>query len=164
MNDVRHRWTRACRSPVALMPTAVHCKSVTSNKITSAFVTQKKTTVWTARMVCDRQWNEGKRFLLHRFPFLVVPNPCVTESDQFFPFAYSQRAYIQCDGELLFIQPCGPLLYWNQEEKICDRKRPSNVKSKTTTPKPKAKASVPYEIVDDDSNEEGISTTTEQPT
>jgi len=45
-------------------------------------------------------------------------------SEQFFPFAYSQHAYLQCDGEVVYFQPCGPVLYWNQEEKVCDRKRP----------------------------------------
>ncbi|CAF0737184.1 unnamed protein product [Adineta ricciae] len=57
----------------------------------------------------------------------AVPNPCLTTTEQFYPFAFSQRAYIQCDGELIYFQPCGPLLYWNQEEKICDRKRPAKI-------------------------------------
>ena len=56
-----------------------------------------------------------------------MPNPCLTTTEQFYPFAFSQRAYIQCDGELIYFQPCGPLLYWNQEEKICDRKRPAKI-------------------------------------
>lgn len=45
-------------------------------------------------------------------------------TEQFFPFAYSQHAYLQCDGEIVYFQPCGPVLYWNQEEKVCDRKKP----------------------------------------
>jgi hypothetical protein len=28
---------------------------------------------------------------------------------------------------LIYFQPCGPLLYWHQEEKICDRKRPAKI-------------------------------------
>lgn len=55
---------------------------------------------------------------------LAVPNPCLTINEQFFPYAFSQHAYIQCNGELIYFQPCGPILYWNQEEKNCDRKRP----------------------------------------
>jgi hypothetical protein len=58
---------------------------------------------------------------------IVVPNPCLTTSEQFFQYAFSQHAYIQCDGDLIYFQPCGPLLYWNQEEKICDRKRPPKI-------------------------------------
>ncbi|UJR27069.1 hypothetical protein I4U23_008371 [Adineta vaga] len=57
----------------------------------------------------------------------AVPNPCLTTTEQFYPFAFSQHAYIQCDGELIYFQPCGPLLYWSQEEKICDRKRPAKI-------------------------------------
>jgi hypothetical protein len=59
--------------------------------------------------------------------FLVVPNPCLTSGEQFFQYAFSQRSYIQCDGELIYFQPCGPLLFWNQEQKICDRKRPPKI-------------------------------------
>jgi hypothetical protein len=47
----------------------------------------------------------------------------LTTSEQFFPYAFSQHAYIQCDGDLIYFQPCSSLLYWNQEEKFCDRKR-----------------------------------------
>jgi len=61
------------------------------------------------------------------FVQIVVPNPCLTTSEQFFQYAFSQHAYIQCDGDLIYFQPCGPLLYWNQEGKICDRKRPPKI-------------------------------------
>lgn len=57
----------------------------------------------------------------------AVPNPCLTTTEQFFPYAFSQHAYIQCDGELIYFQPCGPVLYWHQEGKICDRKRPAKI-------------------------------------
>jgi hypothetical protein len=57
------------------------------------------------------------------FLFLVVPNPCLTSNEQFFPYAFSDRAYVQCNGDLIYFQPCGPSLYWNQVDKLCDRKR-----------------------------------------
>ncbi|CAF2866376.1 unnamed protein product [Rotaria sp. Silwood2] len=57
----------------------------------------------------------------------VVPNPCLTSNEQFFPYTFSQRAYIQCDGDIIHFQPCSSLLFWNQEEKICDRKRSTKV-------------------------------------
>ena len=59
-----------------------------------------------------------------------MPNPCLAESEQFFPFAFSQRLYIQCDGESLFFQPCAQSLYWNQEDKLCDRRRPGSMSRK----------------------------------
>jgi hypothetical protein len=43
---------------------------------------------------------------------------------QFHPFAFSRRAYINCDDEIIFFQPCNAKLYWNQEEKRCDRALP----------------------------------------
>ncbi len=43
---------------------------------------------------------------------------------QFHPFAFSRRAYINCDDEFIFFQPCNAKLYWNQEEKRCDRLLP----------------------------------------
>jgi hypothetical protein len=93
-----------------------------------------------------------------------VPSPCVTNAEQFFPFAFSSRAYIQCDGELIYFQPCGPLLYWNQEEKFCDRKRPNNVDSKIGLTKPKATRKptnrVQFDIVDEDDEESAMITTT----
>ena len=49
--------------------------------------------------------------------------------EQFFPYAFSQHAYVQCNGELIYFQPCGSLLYWNQEEKICDRKQTTKANS-----------------------------------
>lgn len=58
---------------------------------------------------------------------LAAQNPCLITDEQFFPYAFSQRAYIQCDGDLIYFQPCGPSLYWIQDEKICDRKRPPKV-------------------------------------
>jgi hypothetical protein len=55
---------------------------------------------------------------------LAVPNPCLTNMQQFHPFAFSRRAYINCDDEFIFFQPCNAKLYWNQEEKRCDRLLP----------------------------------------
>jgi len=54
----------------------------------------------------------------------TVPNPCLTNTQQFHLFAFSRRAYINCDGELIFFQPCNDRLYWNQEYKRCDRSLP----------------------------------------
>ncbi len=53
----------------------------------------------------------------------TVPNPCLaasTESQQYYPFAFSAQAFVQCNGDLLYVQPCASGLYWNQESKICD--------------------------------------------
>ncbi len=55
---------------------------------------------------------------------LAVPNPCLMNIQQFHPFAFSRRAYINCDDEIIFFQPCNAKLYWNQEEKRCDRALP----------------------------------------
>jgi hypothetical protein len=60
---------------------------------------------------------------------LAVPNPCLTNSQQFHPFAFSRRAYINCDDEIIFFQPCNSLLYWNQEYKRCDRSLPTLLKA-----------------------------------
>lgn len=61
--------------------------------------------------------------------FEAVPNPCLASRTQFHPFAYSRRAYINCDGESIFFQPCYGFLYWNQEDKRCDRELPNLLKS-----------------------------------
>lgn len=57
-------------------------------------------------------------------PLDTVPNPCLTaksEEEQYFPFAFSAQAFVQCNGDLLYVQPCAPGSVWNQEAKICDR-------------------------------------------
>ena len=57
-------------------------------------------------------------------PLDTVPNPCLaasTEQEQYYPFAFSAQAFVQCNGDLLYVQPCAGGLYWNQELKICDR-------------------------------------------
>jgi hypothetical protein len=54
----------------------------------------------------------------------TVPNPCLaasTEQEQYYPFAFSAQAFVQCNGDLLYVRPCAGGLYWKQEEKICDR-------------------------------------------
>ena len=54
----------------------------------------------------------------------TVPNPCLaasSEQEQYYPFAYSAHAYVQCNGDLLYVRPCSEGLYWNQEGKVCDR-------------------------------------------
>jgi hypothetical protein len=52
----------------------------------------------------------------------MKPNPCLSTSDepeQYYPFGYNNQGFIQCNGELLSVQPCPDGLYWNQEEKTC---------------------------------------------
>ncbi|CAF0902973.1 unnamed protein product [Adineta steineri] len=54
----------------------------------------------------------------------TVPNPCIAEPEdreQYYPFAYSAHAYVQCNGDLFYVRPCAGGLFWNQETKICDR-------------------------------------------
>jgi len=63
------------------------------------------------------------------FRILAVPNPCLGHRQQFHPFAFSRRAYINCDDEVIFFQPCNSLLYWNQEGKRCDRSLPDLLRS-----------------------------------
>ncbi|CAF4754073.1 unnamed protein product, partial [Rotaria magnacalcarata] len=41
--------------------------------------------------------------------------------EQYHPFQFSAQAFIQCNGDLLYVQPCAPGLIWNKEEKVCDR-------------------------------------------
>ncbi|CAF3993687.1 unnamed protein product [Adineta steineri] len=93
----------------------------------------------------------------------IVPNPCLTTTEQFYPFAFSQRAYIQCDGELIHFQPCGASLFWNQEDKFCDRKRPPKPKLPTLVPKPAAvliKEIPREEEVEEDFEDVPVETTT----
>jgi hypothetical protein len=47
------------------------------------------------------------------------------DQEQYYPFAFSARAYVQCNGDLLYVRPCAGGLYWNQEAKICDREETS---------------------------------------
>jgi hypothetical protein len=54
----------------------------------------------------------------------TVPNPCMAASndrEQYYPFAFSAQAFVQCNGDLLYVRPCASGLYWSQEGKICDR-------------------------------------------
>jgi len=66
-----------------------------------------------------------KKFFIFIFIYLAVPNPCLMNLQQFHPFAFSRQAYINCDDELIFFQPCNAKLYWNQEDKRCDRLLPA---------------------------------------
>ena len=53
----------------------------------------------------------------------TVPNPCLTttsEQEQYFPFSFTSNAFIQCNGDLLYVQPCPAGLLWNQDTKVCD--------------------------------------------
>lgn len=62
---------------------------------------------------------------------LAVPNPCLMNTQRFHPFAYSRQAYINCDGESIFFQPCNGKLYWDQEDKRCDRMLPALLRAPT---------------------------------
>ena len=93
--------------------------------------------------ICDKHESYGRncqqskscRFVKEdlrddRLDFSAVPNPCITPNHgQFHPFAFSRRAYINCDDDIIFFQPCYGLLYWNQEDKRCDRALPELFKS-----------------------------------
>ena len=57
------------------------------------------------------------------------------DKEQYYPFAFSARAYVQCNGDLLYVQPCAEGLYWNQEAKICDREEASMIPSVENQPK-----------------------------
>ncbi|CAF3458145.1 unnamed protein product [Rotaria sp. Silwood1] len=62
----------------------------------------------------------------------TVPNPCIGVSnneEQYYPFAFSTHAYIQCDSSLIHIRPCANDLYWNQESKTCDHEKTSPINS-----------------------------------
>lgn len=53
----------------------------------------------------------------------TVPNPCLASTsnvEQYYPFAFSAHAYVQCNGDILYVRPCSAGLYWNQETKVCD--------------------------------------------
>lgn len=67
------------------------------------------------------------------FPLIdTVQNPCIAAPDdheQYYPFAFSAHAYVQCNGDLLYVRPCAAGLFWNQEEKICDREPTAPVRS-----------------------------------
>ena len=47
------------------------------------------------------------------------------DREQYYPFAFSAHAYVQCNGDILYVRPCASGLYWNQELKICDREETS---------------------------------------
>ncbi|CAF1167065.1 unnamed protein product [Rotaria sordida] len=54
----------------------------------------------------------------------TVPNPCLspsTEQEQYYPFTFSPQAFVQCNGDILYVLPCASGLHWNQEQKVCDR-------------------------------------------
>ncbi|CAF0858709.1 unnamed protein product, partial [Didymodactylos carnosus] len=60
----------------------------------------------------------------------TVSNPCSNSKlQQYYPYAFSSRAYVQCNGDLIYFKPCGTGLFWNQEQKICDRVETSPTKS-----------------------------------
>lgn len=76
---------------------------------------------------CERSMLYAKEFSGILFSFLfnfvdTVPNPCLTaaqEREQYYPFAYSAHAYIQCNGEMFYVRPCPGGLTWNPATKLC---------------------------------------------
>ncbi|CAF1252656.1 unnamed protein product [Rotaria sordida] len=69
--------------------------------------------------ICNQQQSYGLTCAQN-----TIPNPCMSASndeEQYYPFAFSVSAYIQCDGDLLHVRPCSTGLHWNQEKQICDR-------------------------------------------
>ncbi|CAF1078404.1 unnamed protein product, partial [Didymodactylos carnosus] len=66
----------------------------------------------------------------------TVPNPCMTVdgNQQYYPFAFSSRAYVQCNGEKINLLPCPSGLYWNQEKKTCDHAETSPAKPASDQP------------------------------
>jgi hypothetical protein len=83
--------------------------------------------------VCDNRKSYGTNCERN-----TVPNPCLAaaaEGEQYYPFAFSAHAYVQCNGDILYVRPCAAGLYWNQEAKICDRGE--------TAPAPPAKDQFP---------------------
>ena len=72
--------------------------------------------------------------LNNRFLILdTIPNPCLATTgtlEQYHPFAFSTHAFIQCNGDLLYVQPCAAGLTWDQETKVCD------IPMSATTPAP----------------------------
>ncbi|CAF1203880.1 unnamed protein product [Adineta steineri] len=73
--------------------------------------------------ICGKQQTYGKSC------DRSVPNPCLTSKTQFHPFAFSRHAYINCDKKTIFFQPCNSNLYWDQENKRCDRSLPDLLRS-----------------------------------
>jgi hypothetical protein len=47
------------------------------------------------------------------------------DREQYYSFAFSSHAYVQCNGDILYVRPCAAGLYWNQESKVCDREETS---------------------------------------
>lgn len=61
--------------------------------------------------------------MIYHFVLDTIPNPCLATagtSEQYHPFAFSSHAFIQCNGDLLYVQPCAAGLIWDQETKVCD--------------------------------------------
>jgi hypothetical protein len=57
------------------------------------------------------------------------------DQEQYYPFAFSSHAYVQCNGDILFVRPCSSGLYWNQERKICDREETAPARPSEDQPK-----------------------------
>jgi hypothetical protein len=65
-----------------------------------------------------------KKLNIHFIFVDTVPNPCLaasSDSEQYYPFAFSAQAFVQCNGDILYVRPCATGLYWKQDAKVCDR-------------------------------------------
>ena len=112
-----------------------------TNKITSAFVIMANRTARAVAEVGSFTGFSIKILIVSTVSLLLdtVPNPCLaasTEQEQYYSFAFSSHAYVQCNGDLMHLQPCATGLYWNQDEKICDHEvtpppRPNETQQQT---------------------------------
>lgn len=62
----------------------------------------------------------------------TVSSPCIGGSNdqaQYYPFALSVHAYIQCNGDSLHVRSCTAGLFWNQETKTCSHVVPLPMRS-----------------------------------
>ncbi len=118
--NVKYHWVHVQIIHVVQMRNVECLKQVIIHKIMFVFVIINKHMVEIANRVIDY----SEKWIIYFFECLAVPNPCLTNLQQFHPFAFSRRAYINCDDELIFFQPCNANLYWNQENKRCDRSLP----------------------------------------
>jgi len=74
----------------------------------------------------------------------TVPNPCLaaaSEREQYYPFAFSAQAYVQCNGDILYVRPCPDGLYWSQDAKTCDR-----IETSPAPPAPAREQSQSYQV------------------
>lgn len=141
VNVVKHLFLRARTIPAEKATNVKRWSQAITNKITSAFVIKANRTARAVAEVGSFAGLSIKILIVSLASLLLdtVPNPCLaasTEQEQYYSFAFSSHAYVQCNGDLLHVQPCATGLYWNQDEKICDHEatpppRPSETQQQT---------------------------------